>query len=215
MTSDAASPTALALLAVGMLTPLATAGALLLTDAEWQAPLTIGGLVLLWGCAVGVVMALRRRPGIRFVKSPLMTRGDLGIAVLAGIGGALLVPLLSLGIATLLGETGTAEAAGSAPLLLLIAGVVTAAVTEEVLFRAVPMELMLRRRMPRWLVVLLPWAAFVVTHLGNWNLAHVVGVVAPLGLIMGLLYLWRRNLLVVIIAHLLIDAPLIVLALAG
>lgn len=159
---------ALAFLAIGMLTPLATAAAQHLVGEAWQVPLTVAGLVLLWGCAVGVV--LRLRPGIRFFAAPLMTRGDLGIAVLAGIIGALCVPLLALGVAILLGETGTIEVAAT-PLVLLIAGVVTAAVTEEVLFRAV-----------------------------------------PLGLLLGLLYLWRRNLLVVIIAHLLIDAPLIVLA---
>lgn len=56
---------------------------------------------------------------------------------------------------------------------------------------------------------------FVVAHLGSWSLAHIVGVVVPLGALMTWLYLWRRNLTVNIIAHAIIDAPLVVLALTA
>jgi hypothetical protein len=45
---------------------------------------------------------------------------------------------------------------------------------------------------------------------GTWG--HVVGVVLPLGAVITGLYLWRRN-VVVIIAHFLLDLPLVLVAL--
>ena len=55
-------------------------------------------------------------------------------------------------------------------------------------------------------------AVALVLHAGSWNVAHVVAVVLPLGALLGLLYVWRRNIVVVVIAHLVTDLPLVVLA---
>ena len=58
-------------------------------------------------------------------------------------------------------------------------------------------------------------AVFTVIHAAGWNAAHVIGVVLPLGAILALLYLWRRQIWFVIIVHTVIDLPLVVMALAG
>ena len=52
-----------------------------------------------------------------------------------------------------------------------------------------------------------------VPHLHGWNLGHVLGVVLPLGAVMTGFYLWRRNLLFLVITHFLIDLPIILITL--
>ena len=82
--------------------------------------------------------------------------------------------------------------AGGAPAWLLLVMVLTASVTEELLFRSYPIERLARLTGKRWPGALLSLAAFVAFHLHGWNLGHVVGVVLPLGAVMTGLYLWRR-----------------------
>ena len=99
-------------------------------------------------------------------------------------------------------DGGTVDSvAGSAPAWLLLIVVLTASVTEELLFRAYPIEHLARLTGKRWPGALLSLAAFVALHLQGWNLGHVVGVVLPLGAVMTGLYLWRRNLIFMIITH--------------
>lgn len=97
----------------------------------------------------------------------------------------------------------------------MLAAVLTAAVTEELLFRAYAMERLLAATGSRATAVVVPLAFFVLAHTASWDLAHVFGVVLPLGLTFSLLYLWRRNLPFMMILHLLVDAPLVILAAVG
>jgi uncharacterized protein len=92
--------------------------------------------------------------------------------------------------------------AGSAAAWLLLVIVLTASVTEELLFRAYPIEHLARLTGKRWPGALLSLATFVALHLQGWNLSHVFGVVLPLGAVMIGLYLWQRNLALMIIIHL-------------
>ena len=62
------------------------------------------------------------------------------------------------------------------------------------------------------LYTVLSLAGFVALHLQGWKLGHVVGVVLPLGVVMTSLYLWRRNLVFMIITHFLLDLPIVLLA---
>jgi membrane protease YdiL (CAAX protease family) len=55
-------------------------------------------------------------------------------------------------------------------------------------------------------------AASVAFHLEGWNLGHIFGVVLPLGAVMTGLYLWRRNLLFMIITHFVLDLPIVLIA---
>lgn len=103
--------------------------------------------------------------------------------------------------------------ATSAPAWLVLAVVLTASVTEEFLFRAYPIERLTRLTGARWPGALLSLAAFVGFRLQGWHLGHVLGVVLPVGAVMTALYLWRRNVLFVIITHFLLDLPIVLVAL--
>ena len=103
--------------------------------------------------------------------------------------------------------------AGSAPAWLLLVMLLTASATEELLFRAYPIERLARLTGSRWPGALLSLAAFVAIHLQGWNLGHVLGVVLPLGAVMTGLYLWRRNLVFMIITHFFLDLPILLIAL--
>jgi membrane protease YdiL (CAAX protease family) len=96
---------------------------------------------------------------------------------------------------------------------LVLAVVLTASVTEELLFRAYPIERLARLTGARWPGALVSLAAFVAFHLQGWHLGHVLGVVLPLGAVMTGLYLWRRKVVFVIITHFLLDLPLVLVAL--
>lgn len=98
---------------------------------------------------------------------------------------------------------------------MLTLGVITAAVTEEVLFRGYALE-RLKQRTGRWsLAGLISVGVFTVIHLPGWGRAHALGVVLPMGAALTALYIWKRNLVLVMLVYLVIDAPLIVLALIG
>ena len=113
-------------------------------------------------------------------------------------------------------EPVTAILLGQGFLWLLVLGVIvlTASVTEEVLFRAYPLERVARLTGNMWLAAILSVAAFVAFLLRGWNMAHVWGAVLPLGAILTALYAWRRNLPFVIIVHFFIDLPLVLIAAA-
>ncbi len=180
---------------------------------------TLVGMALLWACALTLLVVV-----LRVERAPLSSLGfkpiTVGAALLAvGIGVvlSLLVPLLS----TLANLVIPAPAEGSVldaarnPTWLLLLGVLTAGFTEEVLFRAYPLE---RLGMPGafpFVGFVVGLAVFTVIHAAGWNAAHVIGVVLPLGAILALLYLWRRQIWFVIIVHTVIDLPLVVMALAG
>lgn len=200
-----------AALAVGMATPL-IAGLLTSWAPGDGSVLTAVALLVMWVAAGATWICLAHGGGRDVTFRIRLSRGDLLVSAVAGVGGMLLVPALSWLTAHTLGDTQLLESTERAPAWLIVAAVLTAAVTEEILYRAMPMELLLRDRHPSWLVLLAPLALFVLAHLGSWNLAHVVGVVLPMGLLLSALYLWRRNLTVNVLVHLMIDAPLIVIA---
>jgi membrane protease YdiL (CAAX protease family) len=88
--------------------------------------------------------------------------------------------------------------------------VITAGITEEILFRGYPIERLAELTGSLWLAALIPLAVFTLAHLGGWSLGHLVGVLFGGGLLTGL-YLWQRDLIACMIAHALIDALIIFL----
>jgi membrane protease YdiL (CAAX protease family) len=179
---------------------------------------TIVGLIGLWLLAAIVVLLTIRveRRGWAGIGVKPSRPAALLVAVLLGIGLMLLVPLLSFLASWVLPTTGGDVASVAArPWPVVLVAVVTAAVTEEVLFRAYPIERLAALTRSPWPGAVLGLIAFVLLHAGNWNPAHVVGVVLPLGLLLTLIYVWRRNLLIVIIAHLITDIPLVMMAIAA
>jgi membrane protease YdiL (CAAX protease family) len=140
------------------------------------------------------------------------------IGVGVGVGLAMIIPLLSSAAAMVLPSAASGsigDAAGGTPPLVLIAAVVTAAFTEEFVFRSYALDALAERTGSPLLAALVSLAAFTATHMGAWNAAHIAGVVIPLGAVLTALYLWRRNLWLNVLVHLLIDLPLVVMAAAS
>lgn len=205
-------PLGLSILVVGMTTPLVYQAVATVLTAAAQSVATVVSLVVMWVAVLGVWLCLTgdNTSNIRFRLR--LSKADVAVAVLVCLGCLVLVPLLSVLVTQWLGTTQVSDTAQRGPVWLIIVGVATAAVTEEVLYRAAPMELLLDSGASQKFAVAAPLVVFIVCHLGNWNLAHIIGVVVPMGLILSLVYLWRRNLLVNMIVHFVVDAPLIVIA---
>ena len=86
---------------------------------------------------------------------------------------------------------------------------VTAAFTEELLFRSYALERLALLGVPRIAAGIITVIAFALLHLLAWDAVHVFTVVFPAGAALTTLYLWRRSLLFVVVVHGIINAPLL------
>jgi len=189
----------------------------LVVDIAEPAERAVVGYAVWWllaGALLAVTLFAERRP----VSSVGMKRPSLrllGLAAVTGVALSLLVPLVAVVLdAAGGGPSDVTDVAADTVLWVLAAGVVTAAVTEEVVFRGYALERLMEWTGRRWLSAAMSLAVFVAIHVPGWSPAHVVGVVLPLGAALTGLYLWKRNLPFVITVHLVVNAPLLVLALA-
>jgi membrane protease YdiL (CAAX protease family) len=173
---------------------------------------------MLWALALGILFFTRK-----IEKLPLTTIGWkpltwkwISIAVGLGILLSLLVPVLTLLVSNIFPPTDTgtiAEVTENFPWWILLLSVITAGITEEILFRGYPLERLLESTNNKWISACISLVFFVAIHAAGWNIAHIIGVVIPLGIALTGLYFWKRNLLFVMIVHVIIDLPLVFIAL--
>lgn len=78
-----------------------------------------------------------------------------------------------------------------------------AGVMEEVLYRGYPFERILALTGSKAVAAMVPLLVFILLHL-NWGAGHLL-FVSMAGGLLTLLYLWKRNLWINIIAHFLVD----------
>lgn len=175
------------------------------------------GLLVMWlltGSVVLIVLAWERKPLPWLGVRPLSWRMAL-LAVGLGVVCSLAVPALAQ-LARLVFPAGpgqTVEAiATQLPAWLIMGAVLTAACTEEVLYRAYAIQQLRELTGSTGIGAAVSLFLFVAQHLATWNLSHVLGVVLPLGLALTSLYLWRRNLAFVILIHFITDLPLFLIA---
>ncbi len=178
------------------------------------------GIAVLWLATLSVIAIVRygERQPLSSIGFGRLSFKWFAAAIGLGIGLSVTVPVLRLlGIHLFPWSIGgtIASSAAELPTWLLLIGVITAGVTEEILYRAYPLERLLAITGQPWLSGAASLVLFVVAHHRGWNMAHLVTVVVPLGAILTGLYLWRRNLPFVIIIHTLIDLPLVLFALAA
>ena len=83
--------------------------------------------------------------------------------------------------------------------------VTRAAVAEETIFRGYTIERLKEWSGSRLLAGAVTWAAFTYAHLQSWGVAQLI-VAGYGGLLLTILYLWRRNLWANMLAHWLSDA---------
>jgi membrane protease YdiL (CAAX protease family) len=82
--------------------------------------------------------------------------------------------------------------------------VTRAAVAEETLFRGYPIGRIREWSGSRMLAGVITWAAFTYAHLGGWGWPQLI-VAGFGGLLLTVLFLWRRNLWANVLAHWLAD----------
>jgi membrane protease YdiL (CAAX protease family) len=90
------------------------------------------------------------------------------------------------------------------PLWWRCVSVVRAAVGEEVLFRGYAIERGQELIRSVTAASVLSWFVFTIEHVGTWGWTHVIPAGFG-GLVLTVLYVWRRNLWTNILAHLIVD----------
>jgi uncharacterized protein len=192
---------------IGLLLSL---GVALLPLGEWgRAYSGIGKLVggeVLWWIAVAVVLFyiafVERRPfsSVGFRRPRMM---DAVIAVIAGVllvAGivaiyAILFPLMHLQM-----NAGEMKRLLETPFWYRFLLVTRAAVAEELLFRGYPIPRLSELVGSHWVAALVSWAAFTYAHLSSWGAAQLI-VAGYAGVVLTVLFLWRRNLCANMLAH--------------
>ena len=195
--------------AVGLLLWLAV---VLLPIGTWSRHLfgpLWGGEVLWWGLLVAIyayVVFVERRPlssiGFRRPRWPDILLGLVtGFLMVAGIVFIynVIFPLLHLKM-----NVGEMNSLLNTPFWYRFLLVTRAAVAEETLFRGYPIERIGEWSGSRILGGVITWIAFTYAHLGGWGWAQLI-VAGFGGLLLTVLFLWRRNLWANILAHWLTD----------
>jgi membrane protease YdiL (CAAX protease family) len=154
------------------------------------------------------VLAIERRPlaslGFRWPRLSTLIWGIAAGVVLTviyvGVAGVLL-PALHLR-----GNTGAMHGLLATPLWFRFLLVLRAAVTEEVLYRAYPIERVEMLSRSRLLAGAVSVIGFTAAHLNYWGPVQLL-FVAPAGVVLAALYLWRRDIWCNMLAHFLTDGP--------
>lgn len=115
-----------------------------------------------------------------------------------------LLPLLHVN------ETQQMNMLASTPFWWRLISVIRAAVSEEVLFRGYGITRTAELTGSLRLAAFLSWAIFTMDHVGPWGWGHLL-IAGFGGLVFTLVYLWRRNLWVTIIAHFIVDGAAVLL----
>lgn len=97
------------------------------------------------------------------------------------------------------------------PLWWRIASVVRAGIGEEVLFRGYAIERGRELFGSMRIASTLSWLVFTVEHVSTWGWSHLI-IAGFGGLLLTLLYVWRRSLWINIIAHVVVDGASVLLA---
>ncbi|HZS45565.1 MAG TPA: CPBP family intramembrane glutamic endopeptidase [Blastocatellia bacterium] len=133
---------------------------------------------------------------------------EIAIAIVAGI-------VMVIGIVVIYGvvfpklhlqmNTGVMNTLLATPFWYRFMLVTRAAVAEETLFRGYAIERIEELTSSRALAALVSWALFTIAHLSSWGFAQLI-VAGFGGVVLTILYLWRRNLWINMIAHWIADA---------
>ena len=168
-----------------------------------------GGEVLWWVLVAVIILYVTRaehRP-LASIGFRVPGAADIGIAIVAALVMVALIGVIFTVVlpALHLSVTRQLNAARDAPILFRVLQVTRAAVAEEITFRGYGYERIQEISGSRWLAAVSTWALFTIAHLSSWGWAQVI-IAAAGGLILTILYAWRRNLWANMLAHWLTDA---------
>ncbi|WP_051068806.1 CPBP family intramembrane glutamic endopeptidase [Cesiribacter andamanensis] len=160
-----------------------------------------------WGTALVVLLFVKKGEQLGFSSIGLPPFKYTYLVWGVGLGTVLLIlfPILNLGVVKLGLEVSSDKAAVLAemPVYMLFFLALRAGVTEEILYRAYPIERLLTLTGSRWIAALLPLTVFILAHMG-WGLGHLVFVTIA-GALLTAMYMWKRNLWINMIGHFLVD----------
>lgn len=143
-----------------------------------------------------------------------LTWKDGLLVLLLGALVFVLLPILSILVALVIGGSENSltvlNDVAKQSLLFRILIALRAAVTEEILFRAYPIERMKSLTGKIWIGAIVSLVIFSILHLG-WGWAHVIAVFIT-GLIFAYLYIWKRNLILNILVHFFPDFIFVLIA---
>jgi membrane protease YdiL (CAAX protease family) len=169
----------------------------------------LGYELIIWAWVAAVLVYVRRverRPwssiGFRAPGGKEVALGLLaGVLILASLSVVYYVVFPALHWS----ETSQIASVASLPYWLNVLIVVRAAVSEEILFRGYPIERLQELTGSRALAGVVTCTVFTVDHIGFWGWHHIF-IAGLAGAVLTILYLWRRNLWVNMIAHFIVDA---------
>lgn len=169
----------------------------------------LGGEVMWWVLIVVVLLyvaVIERRPlssiGFRRLRW-LDILAAIGAAVIA-LGGIVLIYSVLFPALHLQMNKGAMNGILQTPLWYRLILVTRAAVAEEIVFRGYPIPRLEELSRSRIFAAFLSWAVFTYAHLSYWGAAQLI-IAGWGGLVLTILFLWRRNLWANMIAHWLTD----------
>jgi membrane protease YdiL (CAAX protease family) len=131
--------------------------------------------------------------------------GAIGlVSAVVGIGLYLFVQGFEPGV-----ETAAGQLVSAMSLLGKIHLILNAAIVEELFFRGFLIERTTTATHRVWLAGIASFVLFVVSHLSGSGLIETLTIVSVGTLVFVLLYLWRRNLVLCVVAHTVSNAPLL------
>jgi CAAX protease family protein len=133
------------------------------------------------------------------------------LAALAGVAAAFILSGIATSVVRMPSSVSNVRGLAEAPMGLRIAMVLTAAITEEFIYRGFGIEELASLTGSRWLGGVLSWILFSVSHAGLYGLSAALLVPALVGGVLTALYLWRRNLPSCMLMHAIIDGTMILL----
>lgn len=176
--------------------------------APYLGPL-VANEILWWVLVVftyGYVLFAERRPlsSIGFRKPGWL---DIVLAVVTGVlmvVGIIFIYFTLFPMLHLKMNAGEMQNIMNTPYWYRVLLVTRAAVAEETLFRGYPLERIREWSGSKLVGGVITWAAFTYAHLGSWGAAQLI-VAGFGGLLLTILYLWRRNLWANMLAHWIAD----------
>jgi membrane protease YdiL (CAAX protease family) len=169
----------------------------------------LGGEVLWWVLVVVVllyVLLIERRPLSSIGFRPPRWRDMLaaiGAAVVA-LGGMVLIYSVLFPALHLQMNKGAMNGILQTPLWYRVMLVTRAAIAEEIVFRGYPIPRLEELSRSRSFAAFLSWAVFTYAHLSYWGAAQLM-IAGWGGLVLTVLFLWRRNLWANMLCHWLTD----------
>jgi membrane protease YdiL (CAAX protease family) len=184
--------------------------------AEFSKPRLYWGLVVHWlifAAVVGWVVRVERQGlasiGVRGFRWSTVPLGVLGGVVILGVSG-ILISVLHLS-----GDSRFAGYLLAQSWLTRAMLVITAGVFEETAYRGYALERLTSMLGSKWAAGAITVLCFAFAHIPAVGLAHIMPVLV-ISIFITLLYLWRRDLVLNIVAHATVDAiSLLVLPAVG